>query len=206
MKIIEIRKNQLIELCQYLINEYSHILTSKELEIVEEIYSYIGKIDIINFELVNKLTNLFSPIVEKVWKEELKSGDFVIVSWNKYANKSTKDAITFATLSKRNEIISFCNLTEGIEYEIDYSSIIGCLDKDGATLIEDKTKNGEYTIGTINDKVINSYNGATKLITPKQLVAKTNNEYYTNYNELILYSALIKEIGPYKIDDLKRIK
>ncbi len=199
MKILEIRKNQILELCKYLRNEYDYILTNSELEEIIKIYDNLEKIDIIDFNLINMSTTFLLPIVQRVWEEELNSNEYIVISWNKHANKIQQSPVTFATLSRKNNIISFCGLTEGTEYEINFSSLIGCLNKDGATLIEDESKRNEFTIASIGNKVINSYNGATKLITPKQLLEQTNNDYHTNYNELILDSALIKEIGPYEI-------
>jgi len=206
MVILEKRRNQILELCHYLTKEYNYILTNRELQVVEKITNFMRKINIIDINLINTITDILLPIVERVWEEELKNNTYIVVSWNKYSTDLPYTPITFATLSKKDKVVSFCELKEGTEYEIQYSSIIGCLNKDGATLIEDKTKENEYTIAKINDKVINSYNGATKLITPKQLVSTIGNKYKTNYNELILYSDLIKKIGPYKMEENNTIK
>lgn len=205
MKLLEIRKNQLLELCQYLINEYYEYLNEDELKEVNKIYQWL-----LNFELDKmpheSLCNTLIPIIRKIWEFELSSGEYVVVSWNKYAGEQKKKSITFATLSKRDDIVSFCDLKEGMEYVIKYDSIIGALYKDAATLIEDESKENDYTIAMVDGKVINSYNGATKLITPKQLVAKRENEYYTNYNELILDSSKIIEIGKFDISNYSQRK
>lgn len=203
MRLIEIRKAQIIELCQYIQEYYKEYLTIDELEKVNQINQKVN-LNSLNVNEINAITAFFLPIVNRIWDIELKSGDYIIISWNKYYEENQDKPLTFATISKRNNIVSFCELGEGTEYEISYSSIIGCLYKDGATLIEDLDKKNEYTIGMMNGKVINSYNGATKLMTPEQLVAKRENNYYTNYNELILDTRLIKKIGKYEMNSITK--
>lgn len=192
----EIYKRQIIELIKSLLTDYFSILTQEEITTINdikdnlELYPYII--------LVNKL----EIILKKVWDKELLSGKYKVISWNKYPRQKEKGEIIFATLSYGDEILSFCGLTDGIEYKINYESIIGASPKDGATVIEDESKTGEYTIGKVGNKVINSYNHSTRLITPRQLLDLNNNKYYSKYNELILNANLIEEIEPITIGKL----
>lgn len=185
MKIENLRQKQALEFCKTCLNYYFNYLTEEEIVYINEILKnqHFSKTEI------EKL--LF--IAEKIWDNELATGDYIVVSWSKYANQKRKSFITFATLSKRDDITSFCDSNLGIEYMISYKSIIGALNKDGATLIENIEKKNDYTLAVINNKVINSYNGATKLITPIQLLDKSDNTYLSKHNELILDSRLITE-------------
>ena len=54
------------------------------------------------------------------------------------------------------------------------------------------------TIYEYDDKVVNSYNLDTKIITPMQLVRGCNSGYKSNHNELVLDSSKIIEIGIYE--------
>lgn len=195
MKLVEIRKKQILDLCKTLLEVYTSYLEREELELIN------GILNDFNDENISLLEEKLLPIVSKIWQLELASGKYVVISWNKYAKEKEKKALTFATISKNDEVTSFRNLTEGTLYKISFASLIGALDKDGATLIEDASKENEFTIGTIDDKVINSYNGATRLITPYQLVSSNNSDYKSKHNELILKTALIEEVGPYTLDD-----
>ena len=184
MNIIELREKQIYDVAKSLLNDYGHLLSREDVE----------KINLVSDsnDDIKEREKLLAPIVEKIWDEELKSGNYIVVSWNKRVNAPSRNNVTFATLSTRDNVISFCDSDVGIEYEISYDALFGALPKDGATIIEDISRKGPYTIGELGDKVINSYNGATKLITPKQLLDTSQND------KLILNSKMIKEIGPYK--------
>ena len=178
MKITDLKAKQYWLFCKSCLKDYINILNNDDLEIIKK-----GQTDLTN-------------IAKKIWNYELNTNEYVIISWNKYATNKEKKSIVFATISKRDQINAFCDLSEGTIYEITYDAIIGALNKDGATLFEDYEN--EYTIGKINDKFINSYNGATKLITPKQLIDQSENNYHSKYNELILDATKIKEVAKYK--------
>ena len=190
MNIIELREKQIYDVAKSLLNDYGHLLSGEDVE----------KINLISDDKddIKEREKLLTPIVKKIWDEELKSGNYIVVSWNKRVNAPSRNNVTFATLSTRDDVISFCDSDVGIEYEISYDALFGALPKDGATIIEDISRKGPYTIGELGDKVINSYNGATRLITPKQLLDTSQNTYMSKHNELILNSKMIKEIGPYK--------
>ncbi len=180
MKINDLRLKQTLLFCKSCLNDYQDILSKEDFENIKD---YQHNED-----------NLLK-IAKKIWDYELNTNEYLVISWNKYSFEKNKRGIVFATISKKDKINAFCNLDNGTIYEITYEAIIGALNKDGATIFEDK-KN-EYTIGKINDKYINSYNGATKLITPKQLIDQRENNYHSKYNELILDATKIKEIAKY---------
>ena len=194
MNLIDIRKKQLLELCKTCLGVYSSYLDSDELKLINNISNNIDNL----VEIEEKLLQ----IVSKIWERELATGEYIVISWNKFATEKRKKGITFATLNKKGKIVPFCGLTSGKEYKISFPAIVGALNKDGATLFEDFSKKNDYTIGTIGDKVINSYNGATRLITPYQLISDNlENDYKSLHNELILKTDLIEEIGPFVLDD-----
>ncbi len=180
MKINDLKLKQILLFCKSCLNDYQDILSKEDLEIIK------------NYQ--NNEDNLLK-IAKKIWDYELNTNEYLVISWNKYTFDKKKRGIVFATISKKDEINAFCNLDSGTIYEITYDAIIGALNKDAATIFEDKEN--EFTIGKINDKYINSYNGATKLITPKQLINQSENNYHSKYNELILDATKIKEIAKY---------
>ena len=129
-------------------------------------------------------------ITKKIWEQELLSGNYTVISWNKSNRSPDRKNVTYATLSKSDNIVRFCESNNGIELDITFESLIGAINKDGATLLEEKEN--DYTIGKIDGKYVNSYNGATKLITPYQLI---NLDQSYLYNELILDSSKISVKG-----------
>ncbi len=198
MNIELLRKKQRLEFCKTCLNYYSMYLTSDEITFINKIINE----DLYSKEIEDKLL----IIAEKIWNQELSTGKYKVISWSKFSAQKRKKFITFATLSRVDDINTFCNSTLGIEYEITYKAIIGALNKDGATIIEDKNKVNDFTLAIINDKAINSYNGATRLITPIQLLDKSCNTYKSKHNELILDSSLIKEIKEFNLSEYKSLK
>ncbi len=184
------RERQIYELINSLIKDYAFLLSEEDRTTIDECLDEDGP--------YNKKSTLLEPIVAKIWDHELQSDQYAIISWNKNVNGPNRSLVTFATISQRDDLITFCDAQEGLEYAITYDSILGALAKDAATVIEDISRKNEFTIATINDKVINSYNGATRLITPKQLLDSSNNDYRSKHNELILDSKKICEIGQIK--------
>ena len=199
--LTEIRKKQLLDVCKTCIEIYNSYLTIEELELINNILKNINNHDL------KILEERILPIVNKIWEIELDSDKYRIVSWNKFAHEKNKHDITFATISRKDEIIPFCDLKDGTEYKISFASLIGALNKDGATLIEDLNHKNEYTIAMVGDKVINSYNCATRLITPYQLVSlDLDSGYKSNYNELILKTSMIEEVGPFTLDSSNKLR
>lgn len=202
MNIEQIKIKQILEVSKSILENYIGYLSAKETDKIEEIALRIKNESHLN---IKELEEFFAPILERIWNQELKSGKYIIISWNKYTENKAKGDVTFATLSKVDNITSFCNLEEGTEYEISWKALLGACPKDGATLIQEKEKRCKYTIGEINGKVINSFNHASKFITPIQLVEEVPNDYKSKYNELILDSSLIRDIRKINLND-KRSK
>lgn len=198
MNIEQIKIKQILELSKSIFENYMNYLSSHEIDKIRELVLKSKNESYLN---IKEVEEFFTPILERIWNQELKSGKYIIISWNKYAeNKESRD-VTFATLSKVDNIITFCNLEEGTEYEISWQALLGACPTDGATLIQEKEKRSKYTIGEINGKVINSFNHASKFFTPIQLVGEVPNNYKSKHNELILDSALIREIGKINLND-----
>ena len=167
MNIIDLRQKQLIELLESLVHDYSFLLNQNDYALI----NHISESGIGNFKAD------LERIVEKVWEDELASGQYKIISWNKNVDAPNRDKITFATLSYQEDLIPFCNAV------------------DGATLPASKLD--DYTIAIIDGEAYSSYNGATRLITPKQLIRLEQTDYHTHYNELILDSKKIIPLHGY---------
>ena len=150
--------------------------------------------EVINNPDNDKYDARLEVLAQMIWEKELSSGEYAVISWNKSITLPDREKITYATLSRRDNLLRFCGSDNGIELNITFDSIIGAINKDGATLLE--SNHNEYTVGMIDDKYVNSYNGATKLITPFQLV---NLDQSYLYNELILDSSKIEVKGPITI-------
>ncbi len=191
MKLNNLRRNQLKNLFMTLLGNYKNYFNEDELQIIYNLFC-----DFNDGMSLEEAENIIEPMVRKVWNLDLSSGDYKVISWNKYAGENNNALpVIFATISKKEDLISFCDMEQGIAYDITYDSLIGALQKDGATLIEDKNRMNQYTLGVLEDKVINSYNGATKFITPFQLVSEDrDNDYRSKHNELILDRRYIKKI------------
>ena len=185
MNIIDLRQKQLIELLESLVHDYSFLLNQNDYALI----NHISESGIGNFKAD------LERIVEKVWEDELASGQYKIISWNKNVDAPNRDKITFATLSYQEDLIPFCNAVDGVEYKISYDSLLGACPKDAATLPASKLD--DYTIAIIDGEAYSSYNGATRLITPKQLIRLEQTDYHTHYNELILDSKKIIPLHGY---------
>ena len=192
MDVSKLKKDKIKEAIDSIINDYEFLNDEIDIENINKIVSNIDKVP------VSDLERLLTPYIKRIWDYELENGEYHIISWNKNVVSPTRKHLTFATISKGDDILSFCNSDNGIEYKITYDAIIGGCIKDGATIIEDKSKESEFTIHKFDDKVVNSYNLDTKIITPMQLIRGCNSGYKSNHNELLLDSSKIIEIGSYK--------
>ena len=182
---------------------YTKLYTNEEIILLKKITNIIDN-ELININnnvhnqkrisIILEYEEVLKPLSFRTWQKELAEG-YSYISWFKDDFiKETKEIIS-ATFSKNGEY-SFCNSTYGIKYSVDIKGFLGACNKDAATLIEDKTKQSIYTIGKTNDdKVINSYNLATPIITPIEALDKTLNNYKSKHNEIILDSRYIKPIS-----------
>lgn len=192
MDVSKLKKEKIKDAINSIITDYGFLTDEIDIENIKNISFSINELP------VSDLERLLTPYIKRIWDYELSIGDYHIISWNKNATPPTRKHLTFATISKGNDIMSFCNSDNGIEYQITYDAIIGGCVKDGATVIEDKSKKSDFTIYEYDDKVVNSYNLDTKIITPMQLVRGCNSGYKSNHNELVLDSSKIIEIGIYE--------
>lgn len=192
MDISKLKKDKIKEAINSIIVDYGFLNDEFDKENIKKISFNVNNLP------VSDLERLLTPYIKRIWDYELSNGEYHIISWNKNATAPTRKHLTFATISKGCDIVSFCDSNNGYEYEITYDAIIGGCIKDGATIIEDKSKKSDFTIFEYDDKVVNSYNLDTKIITPMQLIRGCDSGYKSNHNELVLDSSKIKEIGIYE--------
>ena len=189
MDVSKLKKEKIKDAINSIIADYGFLNDEIDIENIKNISFSVNELP------VSDLERLLTPYIKRIWDYELSNGEYHIISWNKNATPPTR---TFATISKGYDILSICNSDNGSEYQITYDAIIGGSVKDGATVIEDKSKKSDFTIYEYDDKVVNSYNLDTKIITPMQLIRGCNSGYKSNHNELVLDSSKIIEIGIYE--------
>lgn len=164
---------------------------------------------------VDTLTNIQNESVERqiaivsLIEEELKSyayrcfsyeKDSSFISWLKDDNLKDNPTIISSTFSNTTDI-TFCDSKVGIKYDVPIEGFIAACEKDAATLVEILDKRSIYTVGEIGNKVINSYNFATPIITPKQVFDSSNNDYMSKHNEMILDAKRIRPVSVICLDD-----
>lgn|SRR5574344_597744 len=132
-----------------------------------------------------------------IWDDTLNGNEYKVISWFKKDTIGDMPIVVSASLTDMNNIKTFCNSLYGIEYIFPYSAILGGTNGDAATLIEPIERTNEFTIGTIKGKAINSYNRATPIITPIQLLE--NND---SYNEIVLDSSKLIPKSVVYLDDI----
>ena len=180
-------------------NDYKNLFSDDELIFFQSIYRLIVKqIDFLEKNVVNKEDILFilryddllKPYIFRCWDYEVNNG-FKFVSWFKNDKLGNVPPIVSTTFSNNFEE-TFCEARYGISYEVTLKGFLGACNKDAATLVEDISRLSFYTIGrTKDDKVVNSYNLATPIITPIQVFDKSDNNYKSKHNEIILDSRYI---------------
>ncbi len=163
----------------------------------------------------NTLTNVKNESIERqiaivsLIEEELKEyayrcfsyeKDSNFISWLKDDNLKDNLTIISSTFSNATDI-TFCDSKVGIKYDVPIEGFIAACEKDAATLVETPDRRSIYTIGEIGNKVINSYNFATPIITPKQVFDTSNNEYMSKHNEIILDAKSIRPISIVCLDN-----
>lgn len=152
---------------------------------------------------VLEFEDYLKPFVFRCWdfetkKEENKSE---FISWFKTDTLKDMPSVLSATFSS-DVNNTFCQARYGIRYEVFIDGFLGACNKDAATLVENQSKVSIYTIGITEDnKVINSYNFATPIITPVQVFAQDSNSYRSKHNEVILDARYVKPISVVYMDD-----
>lgn len=94
MNIIDLRKKQLLELLESLVVDYSYLLTEDDFNLID----CINESGLGDFQFRQDL----EEIVERVWKYELESNQYKVISWNKGTCHPNRDVITFATISLKD--------------------------------------------------------------------------------------------------------
>lgn len=207
-KIIELLKNISLGI-HSMIYDYTNLFTDDELKLFDKIDKLIEKqisklqnneFDINEVSTTLEYETFLKSYAFKCWDFEAKNGG-KYVSWFKTDTLKDMPKVISSTFSKEMSE-TFCEARYGIRYEVSIDGFLGACNKDAATLI-DKTENRSlYTIGQIEDnKIVNSYNLATPIITPTQAFDKSTNNYRSKHNEIILDSRYIKPISVVYADD-----
>lgn len=178
--------------------DYHFLFNEDELKVIID-----TKKELIYEDDIERISNIESKLKTfafRTWQYEVEQGNSFI-AWLKDGNiKSNKEIIstTFGTTE-----FPFCDSQLGIKYSVDMNAFIAACPKDAATVIEPSDKKSAFTIDELpNNKVVNSYNFATPIITPKQVLDQSNNDYKTKYNEIILDGRYAKPIGIVCLNDV----
>lgn len=202
-KIEGLEKNQLIIIFKRIeqgiismINDYGNLYNEIELNDFNKLLLLLNnqindlENDRINVDNINKNLEIelyLKKYIFKTWQyENLNGGSFI--SWFKNERIGNVPKLISSTFSY-DYTNSYCGATVGIKYNVDEKAFLGALEKDAAVLLNDV--NNIYTIGKIEDKYVNSYNLATPIITPKQVLKNDTNYYKSKHNEIILDSKYI---------------
>lgn len=177
----------------FLYNEKEQSNLTKAFDKVKETLALIrkGNITIEELYIVLNYEDTLKPLIFKTWVYELEHGADFIYWFKKEKYKTFENAIS--TTFSNNDTDSFCGAKYGIAFDIKIDGFLGACNKDAATMIQDEEFLSIYTIGRTKDnQVINSYNLATPIITPKQVFDKVGNTYHSKHNEIILDAKFIK--------------
>lgn len=184
-----------------IINDYSFLFNELELKKLIDSSNILSNIKNESIErqiaMVSFIEEEIKPYAFRCFSYE-KNGSFI--SWLKDDN--LKDNLTIVSSTFSSEMnTTFCDSKIGIKYDVPIDGFIAACEKDAATLVETSDKKSIYTIGETNGKVINSYNLATPIITPKQVFDSSNNSYMSKHNEIILNPKFIKPISVICLDN-----
>lgn len=206
-KILQLLKN--INMGIYsMIFDYLKLYSKNEISMLISIYNLINDqiykienniVNIQEIESILEYENYLKTFVFRCWNLEVENG-YRYVSWFKSDKLEEMPPVVSATFSCEVGD-TFCDARYGINYSVKNEGFLGACNKDAATIIEERSKKSIYTIGEINDKIVNSYNLATPIITPLQVLNKSLNSYKLKYNEVILDSRYIKPISVIYLND-----
>ena len=172
-KLLEIIKEGIINAqtdYDFLYNEQELRLLVKARDDIKEALSKI-KNGTITIEELQKSLNFeesLKPLIFKTWEFESSRGAEFIYWFKEDKYKSFENAIS--TTFSNDSTDSFCDANYGIAFDVTIDGFLGACNKDAATMIQESKYWSIYTIGKTSDnQVINSYNLATPIITPKQV-------------------------------------
>lgn len=178
---------------------YNHLYNEEELHILKENLKLcdnaikdLENIDTIDHSKIYSILLLETELKElifRTWQEESRNG-FNYISWLKEDRFNHKKEYISATFSNDN-LHTFCDSRVGIKYDVPIDGFLAACEKDAGSVLEYPHRKSIYTVGLFNNKIINSYNLATPIITPIQVFDKSNNKYESKHNEIILDSRYV---------------
>lgn len=160
--------------------DYSFLYTEDELKKLISFRTDLEKNN--NLESLSDIEDTIKPLIFRTWDYENKKGNNFI-HWLKQDKFNKNKKVISSTFGNTD---SFCDSVIGIKYEVNLDAFIGACEKDAATLVESIDKKSVYTIAELPNNVVNSYNLATSIITPKQIFNYNENDYMSKHNEIIL--------------------
>lgn len=186
-----------------ILENYSFLFTEEE---IKKLMNSAGILSNTKNESVERKISIVGVVEESLKPyafrcfayEKEHGGSFI--SWLKDDNLKEDLTIVSSTFSSDNDI-TFCDSKVGIKYDVPIDGFIAACEKDAATLVETSDRKSIYTVGEIGNKVINSYNFATPIITPGQVFDSSNNSYMSKHNEMILDAKSIRPVSVICLDD-----
>ena len=187
---------KILEAIKSMIKDYRFLYNVEELALLNKMLSWISSTQ--NIEVINTIEEQLKSLVFKTWEYEEKQGNNYI-HWLKNNKINSNNPIISTTFGN---VDSFCNSVIGIKYTTDIRGFIAACKKDAAVVIESKNNKSMYTIKILEDeRVVNSYNLSTPIITPKQTIDSKNNNYKSKHNEIILDAKFATPLEIVCIDD-----
>ena len=188
--------NKIFQGIDSMINDYGFLFDKKEIDLFNSYKNIL--FSNVSHENITKIENELKKYAFRTWKYEFENGNKYI-SWLKDNIYNLKNPVIFSTFG---DVESFCKSVIGIEYDVNFDAFIGACEKDAATMVEGSDRKSIYTIMELdNNRVVNSYNLATPIITPKQATSFTDNTYQSKHNEILLDARYAVPIRIICIDD-----
>ena len=188
----------ILEGVESILFDYHFLFNEDELKIIVDTRKELEYED--DIERISNIENKLKEYAFRTWQYEVEQGNSFI-AWLKDGNIRANKEVVSATFGTTE--YPFCGSELGIKYKVDMNAFIAACPKDAATVIESSDKKSAFTIEELpNDRVINSYNFATPIMTPKQVLDQSNNDYKTKYNEIILDGRYAKPIGIVCLNDV----
>ena len=171
-------------------------------EIQSKIYDILSHIQNHNDydEIMNKikeglaLESILKAYIFRCWEHEINEGARLI-SWFKSDKIGKMPIFISCTLLPGDvkEYNTFCQSRYGIAYDLCLEGFLGACSKDAATILVNESLKNIFSIGeSETSQIVNSYNLATPVMTPKMILSDDNNDYPSKHNEIILDSRFVK--------------
>lgn len=194
--VIEKLTKRIINGIESTLIDYSFLYTEDELKLL--LFSREELEKNTNIDEISRIEDVLKPLVFRTWEyENKKDNDYIC--WLKDTKFNKDKSVISSTFGNTD---TFCDSVIGVKYEVNIDAFVGACEKDAATMVESNDKMSVYTIRELpNNMVINSYNLATPIITPKQVFEFNNNDYMSKHNEIILDGRYAKSSEIICIDD-----